>query len=55
MRKLLIVGLMLVASGSVYSESKFSTSEVNKLNEGIYDSVIKRTLLNLIELLAMVI
>lgn len=47
MRKLLIVGLMLVASGSVYSESKFSTSEVNKLNEGIYDSVIKKNFIKL--------
>ena len=47
MRKLLIVGLMLVSSGCVYSESKFSTSEVNKLNEGIYDSVIKKNFIKL--------
>ena len=44
MKKILIVGLMLIASGIAYSESKLSTSEVNKinaLNQDIHASLLK--------------
>ena len=44
MIKILIVGLMLIASGNTYSESKLSTSEVNKinaLNQDIHASLLK--------------
>ena len=47
MRKILIVGLMLIASGNVYSENKLSTSEVNTLNQYIYDSTVKENFIKL--------
>jgi hypothetical protein len=50
MRKILIVSLILIASGNVYSEKKLSTSEVNKintLNQYVYDSVIKQNFIKL--------
>ena len=45
--KILIVGLMMVASGNVYSEQKLSTSEVNTLNQYVYDSVLKDNFIKL--------